>query len=124
MTRLHEKVYRIAQLTAVYAVTLVLSLPLCAVAATGELDSPLNPAFSTIPGFIAGALKALVMIALPILTLFIVYSGFLFISAQGNESKLSEAKQNFKYVIIGALLILGAWVIATLIAGTVSQLTR
>lgn len=94
------------------------------VMAESKLESPLNPEFSSIPGFISGALKALVMIALPVLTLFIVYSGFKFIAAQGNESKLSEAKQNFMYVIIGAILILGAWVIATLIAGTVSELMR
>ena len=98
-------------------------VPLYAMAADGVLESPLNAAFSSLPGFIEGALKALVMIALPILTLFIVYSGFLFISAQGNSSKLEEAKKNFAYVIIGAILILGAWVIATLIGGTVSQLT-
>ena len=63
------------------------------------------------------------MVALPILTLFIVYSGFLFISAQGNSSELETAKKNFAYVVIGAVLILGAWVIATLIGGTVAQLT-
>lgn len=73
--------------------------------------------------FIAGALKALALIALPIITLFLVYSGFLFIWAQGNKDKLDDAKRNFMYVIIGALLILGAWILATLIAGTVSQLT-
>jgi len=100
-----------------------MAVPFLSLAAEGRLESPLNEAFSTVPGFIAGALKALVMIALPILTLFIVYSGFLFVAAQGNEHKLEDAKRNFMYVIIGALLILGAWVIATLIAGTVSQLT-
>ena len=99
-------------------------LPLYVWAAEGALQSPLNEAFSTVPGFIEGALKALVMIALPILTLFIVYSGFLFVAAQGNESKLTDAKKNFMYVILGALLILGAWIIATLIGGTVSQLTK
>jgi len=94
--------------------------PVCVYAA---LDNPLNPSFSSIPAFIAGALKALAMIALPIITLFLVISGFLFVTAQGNEQKLQTAKKNFLYVIIGALLILGAWIIATLIAGTVSQLT-
>ncbi len=85
------------------------------------LCNPLN--FATIADFIAGALKVLVMIALPIVSLFIVISGFLFIKAQGNPSELETAKKNFWYVILGTLLILGAWVIATLIAGTVSQLT-
>lgn len=87
------------------------------------LQNPLNPSFSDIPSFIAGALKAMVTIALPIISLFIVYSGFLFLTAQGSEEGLSKAKTNFKYVILGAILILGAWVIATLISGTVTQLT-
>jgi hypothetical protein len=87
------------------------------------LGNPLNPNFSSIPNFIAGALKVMVMVALPIISLFIVYSGFLFVAAQGNEGKLSEAKNNLLYVIIGSILILGAWVIATLIGGTVTQLT-
>ena len=67
-------------------------------------------------------LRAIVGSLFFIITLFFVYSGFLFIFAQGNESKLTEAKRNFVYVVIGALLILGAWVIATLIGVTVSQL--
>lgn len=99
------------------------TLMLVASAAHAEgLDNPLNPNFSTIPAFLAGALKVLVIVALPIITLFLVVAGFMFILARGNESKLSEAKKNFVYVIIGALLILGAWVIATLIGGTVTQL--
>lgn len=90
--------------------------------AQGGLQNPLNSNFSTIPAFIAGALKVLVMVALPIITLFLVVAGFMFVFARGNSSKLEEAKKNFVYVIIGALLILGAWVIATLIGGTVTQL--
>lgn len=87
------------------------------------LQNPLNPQFSTIPNFISGALKVLVMVSLPIITLFIVISGFMFIKARGNPGELDVAKKNFYYVILGALLILGAWIIATLIGGTVTQLT-
>jgi hypothetical protein len=90
---------------------------------TGYLGNPLNPDYSTIPNFIAGALKVLVMVSLPVISFFIVYSGFLFLTAQGSEEGLSKAKRNFMYVILGAILILGAWVIATLIGGTVTQLT-
>ncbi len=86
------------------------------------LANPLNKAFSTIPDFIAGVLQVVVMIALPIITLFFVISGFMFLFAQGNQTKLDNAKKNFLYVVIGALLIMGAWVLATLIAGTVTQL--
>ena len=94
------------------------------IAQAAELQNPLNPSFSTIPTFIEGALKVLVMVALPIVSLFIIISGFMFIMARGNSTKLEDAKKNFVYVILGALLILGAWVIATLIGGTVTQLLK
>lgn len=90
--------------------------------AKGALCNPLNTQFSTIPTFIAGVLKVVVMIALPIIVLFFVVAGFQFIAAQGNPGKLDEARKNFMWVVVGALLIMGAWVLATLIAGTVSQL--
>ncbi|TSC86483.1 MAG: hypothetical protein G01um10148_469 [Parcubacteria group bacterium Gr01-1014_8] len=82
-----------------------------------------NPTqFPTIQRFIEGVLKAVVYIAMPIIALFMVYAGFLFVKARGNSGELENAKKNFVYVIIGAILILGAWVFATLIGGTVSQL--
>ena len=97
-------------------------LPAIAWAQGSKLDNPLKPEFSTIPTFIAGALKVLVIVALPVIALFIVVAGFMYIAARGNPGKISEAHKNFVYVLIGALLILGAWVIATLIGGTVTQL--
>lgn len=64
----------------------------------------------------------MVQVGLPIVALFLLIAGFKFVSARGNSSKLEEAKENFKFVIIGAALILGAWVIATLIGNTVTQI--
>lgn len=89
---------------------------------TGKLNSPLNSAFSTIPALLAGFLKAIVMIALPIISLFIVYTGFLFVKARGNPTELATAKRAFFYVMIGAVLVLGAWLIANLLGNTVTQL--
>ena len=101
-----------------------LAIMATAYAATNDarLENPLNSAFSTVPDFISGVLRVVVMIALPIITIFIVFAGFKFLAARGNSSKLDEAKKNFMWVIVGALLIMGAWVLATLIAGTVTQL--
>ena len=86
------------------------------------LKNPLDPSLSNIPAFIAGFLRAVVLVSLPIITLFIVLSGFMFVTARGNQAKLTLAKKNFFAVLIGAILILGAWVLATLIGGTVTQL--
>jgi hypothetical protein len=105
-------------------VTAVALLPLLAAAQSSgtTFTNPTSGAgINSIQDFIAAFLKAIVEISLPILTLFIVYSGFLFIAARGNEGKLKDAKNNFVYVIIGATLILGAWILATLIGSTVTQ---
>ncbi len=86
------------------------------------LQNPLR--FTSIERFIEGALQAMVMIALPIISVFIIWAGFMFVMARGNQSKLTDAKKNLTYVLIGATLILSAWVLATLIGSTVSQLIR
>jgi Type IV secretion system pilin len=85
------------------------------------IQNPLSSAYCTIPAFIAGFLQVMVEIGLPIVALFLLIAGYQFIAAGGNPDKLAKAKENFVYVIIGMLLILGAWVIATLIGNTVSQ---
>lgn len=89
-----------------------------------RLESPLNSNISTIPQFIEGFLRAIVIIALPLITIFVVYAGFMFIKARGKPGDISKAKENFTWVIIGAILILSAWILATLIGGTVSQLVN
>ncbi len=89
-----------------------------------SLLNPLNPQFSSVPTFIAGLLSAFLKLAIPIIGLLMVWSGFLFVLAQGKEQKLREAKKNFLYVLVGSALVLGAWAIATLIAGTISQIAR
>ena len=88
--------------------------------AASAFESPLK--FRTIEDFIQGVLQAFVYIALPIVAFFIVYAGFQFLTAQGNEGKLTTAKENFKNVIIGASLALGAWALAMLIKGTIDQI--
>ena len=52
----------------------------------------------------------------------IIYTGFLFVTARGDVAKITTAKQAFLYVIIGAAIMLGAFVIKTAITGTVEQL--
>lgn len=91
----------------------------------GQLNLLYNPTchagINNVQDLIAAFLKAVVQISLPILTLFIVYAGFKFVFARGKPEGLAEAKRNLLFVILGAILILGAWVLATLISTTASQ---
>jgi heme/copper-type cytochrome/quinol oxidase subunit 2 len=99
-------------------------LPVVTFAQSGNttFQNPTSKAgINDIQSFIAAFLKAIVQISLPILTLFIVYAGFKFVFARGKPEGITEAKRNFLYVILGAILILGAWVLASLISTTASQ---
>ena len=55
---------------------------------------------------------------------FVIYSGFLFVTAQGNEEKITEARNNFKWTIIGVAILLGAQALAYIVEATVNQITR
>ncbi|MBP9771527.1 MAG: hypothetical protein KBD16_01220 [Candidatus Pacebacteria bacterium] len=57
-----------------------------------------------------------------IVVFFIIYSGFLFVKARGNEEELKSAKKTFLYTVIGAAILLGATILANVIEGTVKQL--
>lgn len=83
------------------------------------LKNPLQ--YNTIGEFVAGALKALVLIALPVVAFFLLLAGFQYISAQGKPDDIKTAHRNFLWVLVGGALMLGAWVLATLIGGTVQQ---
>ncbi|HRH26021.1 MAG TPA: pilin [Candidatus Paceibacterota bacterium] len=53
--------------------------------------------------------------------LFIIYSGFKFVSAQGNPEKLKAARKTFLNTIIGTAIILGSWVIVQFAINTINQ---
>lgn len=57
-----------------------------------------------------------------VVVFFIIYSGFLFVTARGNTSQLAKARENFLWVIIGSAVLLGSWVIALAVEGTINSL--
>lgn len=61
-------------------------------------------------------------IAVPVSILLLIYSGFLFVKARGNESEITEAKDTFKWTIIGIAVLFGARFLSEIIRGTINQL--
>ena len=86
----------------------------------GGLVNPLQ--YGSISDFIAALLRIVATIAFPIIVLFMIYAGFLFVSARGNPDKLTEAKRIFLWTLIGALIILGAEAISIAIQRTVKEI--
>jgi len=68
--------------------------------------------------YVASRIVAFFVVAL---VLAIVYSGFLFIKAQGNKTELETAKKAFTWTVIGGAILLGALAIAELLNATVQQ---
>lgn len=87
-----------------------------------ELDNPLQDDINTVPVLIEKILEIVVVVAVPIITLMIIYTGFLFVQARGNSAKIKAAKDALLYTVIGAAIIIGAWTIAQIIGGTVDCL--
>ena len=71
---------------------------------------------------IGDILSGLTYILTPIIVLAFIYTGFLFVAAQGEPEKIKTAKTAFTYTVIGAALVLGANLIFTVITTTLSNL--
>lgn len=89
---------------------------------TSGIKNPLSDSFKDIPTFIKGVLRFFLLIGIPIVTLAIIYTGFLFVTAMGNSEKLKIAKKALIYTLIGAALLLGSLVITDAIQGSVEQI--
>lgn len=66
----------------------------------------------------------LIVIAVPIIVLAIIYAGFLFVTAGGNEAKLTSAKKILFWAIVGGVILIGARAIAEVVQGTVDEISR
>lgn len=86
----------------------------------GGLTNPLG--FSTIPEFLTAILGLVIKIGGIVIVLMLVYIGFLFVTAQGREEKIKEAREALMWTVIGALILLGAQAIQLGIQATVSAL--
>ena len=83
--------------------------------------NPLN--VSTLQDLLGKVLDAFVQLGTIVLTLALIWCGFLFVAARGNEEKIRSARTALMWTIIGGLIILGAKGIQTVITQTVSSIT-
>jgi len=84
------------------------------------LDNPTN--IDSISDLLDRILDFVVTLGTPVVTIAIIYAGFKFVYAQGKPEEIKKAKATFLYVLIGAAIILGAFVLKTVITGTVGQI--
>ena len=85
------------------------------------LTNPLNN-IDSLPELLTAILKGVVEIGAIFLTVMIVYVGFLFVAARGNEEKISSARSALVWTVVGGLILLGAQAISLVIQETVKTL--
>lgn len=79
---------------------------------------------SSIPEFIKMLLRDVIIpIAIPVIVVMIIVSGFMFVTARGDTTKLQRARVTLVGTIIGAAIILGSMVLAAGICGTIDAIT-
>lgn len=82
------------------------------------LKNPLK--FDSIPAILGAIVTNIVLpIAVPIFIIMLIYCGVKFVLARGNPEALKQARESLKWTLIGGAVILGAYAIAELVAGTI-----
>lgn len=84
------------------------------------IDNPIKA--NNLQELIERLLKLVYLVGVPILVCFLLWAGFKFITARGNDTQLKIARQNLLNVVIGAVLFLGAYTIAKVVIATLKDI--
>ncbi len=87
-----------------------------------QLLSGSGTPIDNIPDFLLAVVDMVFLIGMPIIVIFLIYSGFLFVTAGDNEAQTTKAKHVFLWTMLGAAILMGAKVIAAAIESTVLSL--
>lgn len=83
-----------------------------------------NPLFSPyIKEILRGFVHAVMYVATPAVIVFIVWTGFTFVAAQGDAKLLGTAKKNAITALIAATLLFSLWAIVQLVGNTLAGLS-
>jgi hypothetical protein len=85
-----------------------------------QLKNPIG--YDDIKSFFLAILEIIIIFAVPIIVFFIIYAGFMFVTANGNAEKIKSARSAITWAIVGGLLILGAKILLDVIQATVDAL--
>jgi hypothetical protein len=88
-----------------------------------EIPNPLKNSTNSLPDLLTLIINSVILpIGGVVVVVMIIYSGFLYVTAQGKPDKIKTANTALLYAMIGALILLGARVLSEAIKGTITQL--
>lgn len=85
-----------------------------------NLDNHLKP--KTVQDALLTIIDIILIFALPLIILYIMYAGYLFVTAQGNPSKVTEARTALLWAVVGGVIVLAAKIIVGVIQSTATAL--
>lgn len=83
-----------------------------------SFENPIG-AIPTITDLLVAILNVVIVIATPIIVFFLIYAGFMYVTARGNPEKIKVASQALMYGIIGGVVILGSVAIMEIVKNLV-----
>ena len=109
----------------VMVLTFILSLPVSALGddsdpgSSNRIENPLKN--NSLIAFINSIIDAALLIGTVIAVLAIIFAGFRFVTAQGDEEQIKTAKRILLYAAIGIVILLGARMISDVIVNTITS---
>ncbi len=87
-----------------------------------EIKNPLR--VDSITEFLVAVIEIILIFATPIIVIYIMYAGFLFVTANGEPDQLEKARNALMFAIIGGVIILGVFLIIEIIQNTLVDIRR
>ncbi len=117
----------ISKLATGLALAAAAAFPIVAAAATplslentgGSLGLGTADLKQTVVNIISWVLGILALVAV----VMIIYGGFIWLTAAGNEEKIEKAKKIIGAAVVGLIVVLLAWAIVIFVAGTTKNVT-
>lgn len=81
-----------------------------------------TPKVGTLYDFVVAVLSIVIKIGIPVVVVLLIWTGYLFVTAQGDPTQLKTAKKALLGSVIGATILLCAVLIATIIKATIGEL--
>jgi hypothetical protein len=88
----------------------------------GTLCNPLK--VNSIEELVLTIINVILVFLLPVIILYIMYAGYLFVTAQGNPGEISRARNALLTALIGGVIVLGARAILEVVKGTINAVTN
>jgi hypothetical protein len=81
-----------------------------------------NPiAFGGIPELLGAVVNVFIVISTPIVVFYLIYAGFMYVTARGDPEQIKQASTALMYGVIGGVVIIGSIAILQIITGTVEK---